>query len=119
MPTRRLAIDQWVKQISDLTTPDRIEYCDGSAREGEQLIQECLATGELIALNQQKLPGCYLHRSAAHDVARTEHLTFISTREQEDAGPTNNWMAPSEARAKLTPLFSGAMKGRTMYVVPF
>jgi GTP-dependent phosphoenolpyruvate carboxykinase len=74
---------------------------------------------ELIELNQQKLPGCYLHRSATHDVARTEHLTFVCTREQDDAGPNNNWMAPDDARAKLTPLFSGSMKGRTMYVVPF
>jgi phosphoenolpyruvate carboxykinase (GTP) len=65
------------------------------------------------------MPGCYLHRSATHDVARTEHLTFISTEQQEDAGPNNNWMSPQDARAKLTPLFTGSMKGRTMFVVPF
>jgi phosphoenolpyruvate carboxykinase (GTP) len=116
---QRTAIDRWVNEISALTQPDRVVYCDGSEREGQQLIQECLASGELIELNQQKLPGCYLHRSAPHDVARTEHLTFISTKEQEAAGPNNNWMSPADARAKLTPLFKGAMKGRTMYVVPF
>jgi phosphoenolpyruvate carboxykinase (GTP) len=119
MPGQRKAIERWVEQISTLTHPDRIVYCDGSEEEGRQLIGECLKTGELIELNQQKLPGCYLHRSAPHDVARTEHLTFISTRTQEDAGPNNNWMSPADARARLVPLFKGGMKGRTMYVVPF
>src|SRR3954467_2100531 len=119
MSGKSAAIEQWVKEVSALTTPDRVVYCDGSQQEGERLIQECLATGELIQLNQQKLPGCYLHRSAPHDVARTEHLTFISTTDPEDAGPNNNWMARDDARAKLTPLFKGCMKGRTMYVVPF
>jgi len=119
MPPVHPAIEKWVKEIAALTTPDQIVYCDGSAEEGERLTKECLATGELIELNQKKMPGCYLHRSATHDVARTEHLTFISTEQQEDAGPNNNWMAPADARAKVTPLFKGAMKGRTMYVVPF
>src|SRR5438034_5779400 len=119
MAGQSLAIEGWVKEVSELTMPDRVVYCDGSAREGDEITQECVRSGELIALNQQKLPGCYLHRSAPHDVARTEHLTFISTREQEDAGPNNNWMSPADGRAKLTPLFKGAMKGRTMYVVPF
>jgi len=119
MPPVHPAIEKWVKEIAALTTPDQIVYCDGSAEEGERLTKECLATGELIELNQKKMPGCYLHRSATHDVARTEHLTFISTEQQEDAGPNNNWMAPADARAKVAPLFKGAMKGRTMYVVPF
>jgi len=119
MPPVHPAIEKWVKEIAALTTPDQIVYCDGSAEEGERLTKECLATAELIELNQKKMPGCYLHRSATHDVARTEHLTFISTEQQEDAGPNNNWMAPADARAKVTPLFKGAMKGRTMYVVPF
>jgi phosphoenolpyruvate carboxykinase (GTP) len=113
------AISQWVDETAALATPDRVVYCDGSDGERDQLIGECLASGELIALDQQKLPGCYLHRSASHDVARTEHLTFISTERQQDAGPTNNWISPAEGRAKLTPLFAGAMKGRTMFVVPF
>jgi phosphoenolpyruvate carboxykinase (GTP) len=117
--TTSKAIEQWVHEIRTLTNPDRILYCDGSKQEGDRLIQECLTTGELIELNQQKLPGCYLHRSAPHDVARTEHLTFISTPNQEDAGPNNNWMSPAEACAKLRALFKNSMKGRTMYVVPF
>ena len=113
------AIEKWVNEIAALTTPDRIAYCDGSAEEGARITRECVATGELIELNQAKMPGCYLHRSATHDVARTEHLTFISTEQQEDSGPNNNWMSPADSRAKLIPIFKGAMKGRTMYVIPF
>jgi phosphoenolpyruvate carboxykinase (GTP) len=119
MPPVHPGIEKWVKEIAALTTPDQIVYCDGSPEEGERITRECVASGELIELNQKKMPGCYLHRSATHDVARTEHLTFISTEQQEDAGPNNNWMSPADSRAKLTPLFKGAMKGRTMYVVPF
>ena len=119
MTDQREGIRRWVDDVSSLTTPDRIVYCDGSESEKQQLIQESLATGELIELNQEKLPGCYLHRSAPHDVARTEHLTFVCPNQREDAGPNNNWMPPAEARAKLTPLLKGSMKGRTMYVVPF
>lgn len=113
------AIRKWVGEVEALTKPSAVVYCDGSEDEKQRLIAECLATGELLELNQDKLPGCYLHRSAPHDVARTEHLTFISTTEEEDAGPTNNWMAPDAAREKLTPLFRGSMQGRTMFVVPF
>ena len=119
MSDQLAGIRRWVDDVSAITTPDKIVYCTGSQEEKQQLIRESLATGELIELNQEKLPGCYLHRSAPHDVARTEHLTFVCTRAWEDAGPNNNWMAPSDARAKLTALFAGAMKGRTMYVVPF
>ena len=92
------AIRRWVSEIDALTRPAAVVYCDGSEDEKKRLISECLATGELIELNQELLPGCYLHRSAPHDVARTEHLTFISTNKEEDAGPTNNWMAPTAAR---------------------
>ena len=116
---KHAGIRQWVDEIAALTRPDRILFCDGTDGERDQLTQECVASGELIELNQQKMPGCYLHRSASHDVARTEHLTFVCTDVKEDAGPNNNWMAPADAVAKLTPLFSGVMKGRTMYVVPF
>src|SRR3954466_6097493 len=119
MAAQHPAIRKWVDEVSKVTTPDQIVYCDGSERERDELTKACLATGELIELNQQKLPGCYLHRSAAHDVARTEHLTFVCTDRQDDAGPNNNWMPPAEAIAKVTPLFTGSMKGRTMYVVPF
>jgi phosphoenolpyruvate carboxykinase (GTP) len=113
------AIRKWVSEIEALTRPSAVVYCDGSEDEKRRLISECLQTGELLELNQDKLPGCYLHRSASHDVARTEHLTFISTSDEHDAGPTNNWMDPDAAREKLTPLFKGAMEGRTMFVVPF
>ena len=119
MADQREGIRRWVDEVSALTTPDRIVYCDGLESERQQLIQESLASGELIELNQEALPGCYLHRSAPHDVARTEHLTFVCTNQREDAGPNNNWMPPAEARAKLAPLFKGSMKGRTLYVVPF
>ena len=123
LPARPLSssipVQRWVKDVSTLTTPDRVVYCDGSLRERNQLISECLQAGELVALNQHTHPGCHLHRSAPHDVARTEHLTFVCTGREEDAGPNNNWLSPSEARARLAPLYAGAMKGRTMFVVPF
>jgi phosphoenolpyruvate carboxykinase (GTP) len=112
-------IRAWVDEIAAMTRPDRVLICDGSASERDALIKESLATGELIELDQQKMPGCYLHRSAPHDVARTEHLTYVCTEQKEDSGPNNNWMAPDAAIAKLMTLFSGSMKGRTMYVVPF
>jgi phosphoenolpyruvate carboxykinase (GTP) len=112
-------IRKWVDEVAAMTGPDRILVCDGSETERDTLVAESVASGELIALNQQKMPGCYLHRSATHDVARTEHLTFVCTTEKEDAGPNNNWMTPADAIARLTPLFTGSMKGRTMYVVPF
>jgi phosphoenolpyruvate carboxykinase (GTP) len=112
-------IRTWIDEVAALTGPDRILICDGSDTERDQIIADSLASGELIALNQQKLPGCYLHRSAPHDVARTEHLTYVCTARQDDAGPNNNWMSPADATAVLTPLFTGSMKGRTMYVVPF
>jgi phosphoenolpyruvate carboxykinase (GTP) len=113
------AVKRWVDEVTSLCGPDKVVVCDGSEAEKDRLIKECLASGELLELNQQKLPGCYLHRSAAHDVARTEHLTFVCTDEKDDAGPNNNWMQPSEAREKLRALYRGCMKGRTMYVVPF
>src|SRR5262245_14023246 len=112
-------IQRWVEEVAAMTNPDRVIYCDGSDDEKTRLIKECLAGGDLIRLNQTARPGCYLHRSAPHDVARTEHLTFVCTRRKEDAGPNNNWQAPDGAKTRLRPLFSRSMKGRTMYVVPF
>src|SRR5437867_3718488 len=112
-------ISEWVKLSADLCKPDRIVWCDGSEEEKHRLIREGLATGDLVELNQQKLPGCYLHRSAQNDVARTENLTFICCPDRDDAGPTNNWMAPAEAYDRLAKIFDGSMRGRTMYVVPF
>jgi len=116
---RHQALKQWILEVAAICQPDRIHICDGSEKERDWLTQECLATGELIALNQEKMPACYLHRSAPHDVARTEHLTFVCTQKKEDAGPNNNWMAPADARTKLHALYQGCMKGRTLYVVPF
>jgi phosphoenolpyruvate carboxykinase (GTP) len=111
--------ETWVESVEKMTTPDRVVWCDGSEGENARLIGEMLASGTLIKLNQKAVPGSYLHRSHPSDVARTEHLTFIASRTKEAAGPTNNWMAPDEARRKVGPLFEGAMKGRTMYVVPY
>src|SRR5439155_6278496 len=119
MRLQNAAIQKWVDEIQRMTTPAKVVFCDGSQGEKDQLIRECLATVERIELNPSKLPGCYMHRSAPHDVARTEHLTFVCTARKDDAGPNNNWQAPDAAKARLTPLFGGSMQGRTMYVVPF
>ena len=99
--------------------PDSIHWCDGSEEEKNRLTRECLASGELEELNQEKLPGCYYSRSDVNDVARTEDLTFICTRNQADAGPTNNWSDPQETYKKLADIFKDSMRGRTMYVIPF
>ena len=116
---RNAHVEKWVKEVAEMTQPDAIEWCDGSEEERERLTQLAVDQGVLTPLNQEKRPGCYIHRSDPRDVARVEHLTFICTREERDAGPTNNWMAPKEAYEKLGGLFSGCMKGRTMYVVPY
>ena len=112
-------VKKWVDEIAALTTPDKVVWCDGSEEERARLTEEAVKTGVLMPLNQEKMPGCYLHRSDPSDVARTEHLTFICTATADEVGPTNNWMSPGDADKKVLPLFKGAMKGRTMYVVPF
>ena len=112
-------LERWVEESARLTKPSKIVWCDGSQTENERLTVEMLRDGTFIKLNQQTYPHCYLHRSDPNDVARTEGLTFICTRHKDDAGPTNNWMAPAEAKEKVRPLFDGAMKGRPMYVVPY
>jgi phosphoenolpyruvate carboxykinase (GTP) len=117
--SQNAAVERWVAEIADRTKPDAVVWCDGSETEKERLTQEAVRRGELIPLNPQKLPGCYLHRSHPSDVARTEHLTFICTPTKDESGPTNNWMDPGEARDKVGKLFEGSMRGRTMYVVPF
>jgi phosphoenolpyruvate carboxykinase (GTP) len=108
-----------VEECAALCRPDRIVWCDGSEAEHERLVEQMLADGAFHLLNQEHYPGCYLHRSNPNDVARVEHLTFICSEREEDAGPTNNWMAPAEAKAKVRPLFDGCMRGRTMYVMPY
>jgi phosphoenolpyruvate carboxykinase (GTP) len=112
-------LEQWVNDVARMTRPAKIAWCDGSEAEYQGLIERMLEDGTLLPLNQQTYPNCYLHRSHPSDVARTEHLTFICTPNREDAGPTNNWMAPQEARDKVGKLFEGSMQGRTMYVVPY
>ncbi|MBL9037822.1 MAG: phosphoenolpyruvate carboxykinase (GTP), partial [Archangium sp.] len=117
--TSNTALLDWVTQMVALCTPDAVAWCDGSEEERKRLTEFAVSKGILMPLNPQKHPGCYLHRSNQNDVARVEHLTFICTPKKDDAGPTNNWMAPDEAYAKLKGLFAGSMKGRTMYVVPY
>ncbi len=117
--TRHRGVLDWVDEVARLTTPDEILWIDGSEKEKDELTREAFSTGELIELNQEKLPGCVYHRTAKNDVARTENLTFICTSKKEDAGPTNNWMSPAEAYEKLGAIFRGSMKGRKMYVLPF
>ena len=112
-------VKKWVEEMQLLCKPDKLEWLDGSETEKQRLIKEAVKKGELVELNQKKIPGCYLHRSAPNDVSRTENLTFICTSRKEDTTPLANWMAPKEAYKKLGEIFEGAMKGRTMYVVPF
>ncbi len=111
--------EQWVDKMAGRTRPDRVVWCDGSDAENQRLVAEMVEDKTLLPLHPREAPGSFLHRSHPSDVARTEHLTFICSRNREDAGPTNNWMAPDEAKAKVGALFDGVMKGRTMYVVPY
>ncbi len=112
-------VQKWVKDVAALCQPDEVFWCDGSEEEKEELTRIAFKCGDLIPLNQEKLPGCYLHRSALNDVARTENLTFVCTPTQEEAGPNNNWMAPAESYDKLSKIYAGSMRGRTLYVIPF
>ena len=119
MTLANTAVVTWVENTARLTQPDRVVWLDGSDEEYARLLAEALRTGQLVKLNEQQHPGCYLHRSHPSDVARTEQCTYICTPTQSEAGPTNNWMAPDAAHATLHTLLDGAMRGRTMYVVPF
>ncbi len=113
------ALEKWIEEAARLTKPERIVYCDGSEAENQRVLDALVREGHTFPLNEKTFPHCHLHRSHPTDVARTEHLTYICSRTQEAAGPTNNWMDPAEAKQKLTPLFDGAMRGRTMFVVPY
>jgi phosphoenolpyruvate carboxykinase (GTP) len=112
-------LETWVDEAAKLTKPARVVYCDGSEAEYQRMIAAMLRGSDSLSLNEKTFPNCHLHRSSPNDVARTEHLTFICSPEKEEAGPTNNWMDPREAKRKVGALLDGAMRGRTMYVVPY
>jgi len=112
-------VADWVASVRQLTQPAAVHWCDGSSGETRELTAQLLRTGELIALDQQRFPGCNLARSHPSDVARVEHLTYVCTRSREDAGPNNHWMDPAAAHEKMRGLFTGCMRGRTLYVVPY
>ena len=117
--TNNVKVNAWLDEVIPLLKPDAVELITGEKEQLDRLTAEAVSTGEFITLNQEKLPGCYLHRSDPNDVARVESRTFICSKKEEDAGPTNNWMDPQEMYAKLEKLYDGAMKGRTMYVIPY
>ncbi len=117
--TKNQAVLSWVQEQAKLCQPDKIYWCNGSDAEKEALTAQAVKEGILIKLNQDKLPGCYYHRSNPNDVARVEQCTFICTPSKAEAGPTNNWMAPADMYKKMNALLAGSMKGRTMYVVPY
>lgn len=119
MTTRNADLANWVDEVSKLTRAENIQWCDGSDQEYQDLIQLMLKTGDLVELNQETHPGCYLHRSNPNDVARVESLTFVCTENEDEAGPNNNWMPPAEAHAKMEALYDGCMEGRTLYVIPY
>lgn len=119
MLTNNKNVLNWVDEMVALCKPDQVVWIDGSDEQLDALKAEAISTGEMKALNEEKLPGCLLHRTKENDVARVESRTFICSRKEEDAGPTNNWCDPKEMYAKLTPMYDGVMKGRTMYVIPY
>ncbi|MEX2124127.1 MAG: phosphoenolpyruvate carboxykinase (GTP) [Woeseia sp.] len=119
MTTRLSALQDWVDSVARLTQPEDIHWCNGSEAEFKRLINQMNRSGDLLELDQEHYPHCYLHRSDPSDVARVEHLTFVCTKNKADAGSNNNWLDPEEAHRKIDALFEGAMQGRTMYVIPY
>lgn len=117
--TKNPNVNAWVDEMIALTKPDNVVWIDGSDEQLQALREEALSTGEMTLMNQDEYPGCLYHRTLPNDVARVEDRTFICTKTKEDAGPTNNWCDPQEMYAKLTPMYDGVMKGRTMYVIPY
>ncbi|MFH1269799.1 MAG: phosphoenolpyruvate carboxykinase (GTP) [Candidatus Omnitrophota bacterium] len=118
-PTHHKKLTDWVNKMARICQPEEMVWIDGSTEQKKKLEGEAVSGGEIIPLNQEKLPDCFLHRTSLDDVARTEHLTFICTKRKRDAGPNNNWMSPGVAYRKAKAIFKGAMRGRTMYVIPF
>lgn len=112
-------LNRFIRRAEKLCKPEKVVLIDGSKELYDSLLKQAVSTGEMIPLNEQKLPNCFLHRSAVNDVARVEGRTFICCDKREDAGPTNNWMAPDKAYSLLEGIFDGCMKGRTMYVIPY
>ena len=117
--TKNKTVLEWLEQMKELLQPDQVLWIDGSNEQLEQLRAEACKTGEMIKLNEEKLPGCYLHRTKPNDVARVEDRTFICSRKQENAGPTNNWCDPKEMYKRLYDIARGTYKGRTMYIIPY
>ena len=117
--TNNKTVIKWLDEMKELLTPDKVVWIDGSDEQREELRAEACKTGEMIKLNQEKLPGCYLHRTNPNDVARVEDRTFICSKTKENAGPTNNWCDPDEMYEKLYKIARGSYKGRTMYVIPY
>lgn len=117
--TKHKELQSWIDEVAAMCQPDEIVWIDGSEEQNQKLLDEAVESGAAIELNQEKRPGCYLFRSDPSDVARVEDRTYISTKKEEDAGPTNNWIDPDELKETMTELYTGCMKGRTMYVIPF
>lgn len=117
--TANVTVNKWLEEMKELLTPDNVVWIDGSDEQREELRAEACRTGEMIKLNQEKLPGCYLHRTNPNDVARVEDRTFICSKTKENAGPTNNWCDPDEMYEKLYKIARGSYKGRTMYIIPY
>ncbi len=117
--TNNATVLKWLEEMKELLSPDKTVWVDGSDEQREELRREAVKLGELFELNQEKLPGCYLHRTNPNDVARVEDRTFICTADKETAGPTNNWCDPKEMYDKLYKIARGSYKGRTMYIIPY
>ncbi len=117
--TQNVKLQNWVKEWAEICQPEKVYWCDGSVEENQRLLDEMVASGAAIKLNDEKRPGSYAFNSDPSDVARVENRTFICTDKKEDAGPTNNWKAPAEMKAEMLEKYKGCMKGRTMYVIPF